>query len=62
MRPQSAACGATSMRKRLRDAIKFAHVCAFTERHRSRMARVRSATIFGSAQNELPQKRQLALA
>ncbi|MBO1016576.1 hypothetical protein IPU70_23670 [Achromobacter sp. SD115] len=53
---------AIAMRKRYRYAIKFAHVGALAAQVCCTNFEVRSATIFGIALNELPQKRQLALA
>ncbi|MGS1105287.1 hypothetical protein ACVCNH_03425 [Achromobacter anxifer] len=50
------------MRKRHRYAIKFAHVCALAARVHGMNSTARCVTIFGIALNELPQKRQLALA
>ncbi|MBD9385056.1 MULTISPECIES: hypothetical protein [Achromobacter] len=50
------------MRQRYRYAIKFAQVCVVAARVYCMNLKARDTTIFGLALNELPQKRQLALA
>ncbi|WP_447917718.1 hypothetical protein [Achromobacter aegrifaciens] len=62
MRPQFVACGTSAVRKRDRDTIKFEHVRALAARVCCVDVKASDAIIFGNALNELPQKRQLALA
>ncbi|MBD9434001.1 hypothetical protein IB257_29045 [Achromobacter sp. ACM03] len=56
------ACRRFAMRQRYRYAIKFAQVCVVAARVYCMNLKARDTTIFGLALNELPQKRQLALA